>query len=158
MKSSITKYRTPLLILLLAAAVFAVYSNILHAPFVFDDRMYIVENGEIRGLSGLWPLSGTRYVAYLSFALNYSLGGLDPFGYHLVNIVIHIFNSILVYSLVALTFRTPLLKGSTEARPNLPFFAGALSAFIFAMHPVQTEAVTYISPSLASCHFSLRSS
>ena len=150
MKSSITKYKTPLLILLLAAAVFAVYSNILHAPFVFDDRMYIVENGEIRGLSGLWPPSGTRYVAYLSFALNYTLGGLNPFGYHLVNIVIHIFNSILVYALVALTFRTPVLKESAAARPNLPFFACALSVFIFALHPVQTESITYITQRFAS--------
>jgi len=150
MKEAATKYRTHAIVLLLAAAIFAVYSNILNAPFVLDDRMYIVENGEIRGLSGLWPPAGTRYVAYLTFALNYSMGGLDPFGYHLVNIVIHIFNSILVYSLVALTFRTPLLKGTAAARPNLPFFAGALSAFIFAMHPVQTEAVTYVSQRFAS--------
>lgn len=150
MKSFIANYKTPVLVLLLAAAVFAVYSNILHAPFVLDDRMYIVENSELRGLSSLWPVSGTRYVAYLSFALNYGIGGLDPFGFHLVNVVIHIINSILVYALVALTFRTPLFTKAAQSKPDLPFFAGAFSAFFFALHPVQTESITYVTQRFAS--------
>ncbi len=117
-----------------------IYSNTIQAPFVFDDGINIVENQSIRDLGGFWPPSGSRYLGILSFALNYHFHGLDVSGYHLVNIVIHILNAILVYWLLSLTIQLPLFKWSGSKIFLFPF----LSAVIFLVHPVQTQAVTYI--------------
>lgn len=135
----------------LAAAVIAAYWKAFGAPFILDDRMYIVENGLLRDLSNLWPPSGTRYVGYLSFALNYSVHGLSVFGFHAVNIAIHLANSLLVFLLVRLTFETPWFKRAMPGeREPAGTAAAALTALVFALHPVQTEAVTYISQRFAS--------
>src|SRR5438045_3911055 len=78
-----------------------IYSNTLSASFQYDDISNIVQNPGIRNFSSL-PLSGSRYVGFLSFALNYHFGGLNVSGYHLVNLLIHISNGFLVYSLILL--------------------------------------------------------
>lgn len=128
-----------LLFLVLLGAV--LYSNILHAPFVFDDYSSIVDNETIKNLQlSLSDLSNNRYLPNLSFALNYSLGELRPFGYHLINNLIHIINALLLYYLVILTFQTPHMAGS---RLSAQFIAFS-SAFIFVAHPIQTQAVTYL--------------
>jgi hypothetical protein len=87
-----------------------VYSNTFHGPFLFDDLDYIVNNPVIRNPGNFLDISGTRYVAHLSFALNYRIGGYNPLGYHLVNTAIHIINGLLVLSLVTLTFKTPQME------------------------------------------------
>ncbi len=118
-----------------------IYSNIIHAPFVFDDHSFIKENDSVQFISKvLNNISHNRYLPLLSFAVNYAIGGLSPFGYHLVNNLIHVINAMLVYYFIVLTFRTPLmagLKGSAQ-------FIAFSSAFIFVAHPIQTQAVTYI--------------
>jgi tetratricopeptide (TPR) repeat protein len=97
------------------------YSNTFNAPFQWDEEHFIVENPIIKdlnyflepskaeGLELYGALKG-RYIGYLTFALNYKIHGLDVRGYHIFNISIHIMNAMLVYFLVALTFRTPFLK------------------------------------------------
>ena len=55
----------------------------------------------------------SRFVGYLSFALNYHFGGVDVKGYHLANLFIHIANALLVYFFVKLTFKTPYFSGET---------------------------------------------
>src|SRR3989338_549737 len=80
----------------------AIYSNTLSSPFVFDDTDSIEYNYKIRDLSNFYNLSGTRYIGFLSFALNYHFGGLNVFCYHIVNIIIHIINGLLVYYLILL--------------------------------------------------------
>jgi len=128
-----------LLFLVLLGA--ALYSNILHAPFVFDDYSSIVDNEAIKSLKlSLSDLSNNRYLPNLSFALNYRLGELRPFGYHLINNLIHIINALLLYYFVTLTFKTPFMSGS---RLSAQFIAFS-SAFIFVAHPIQTQAVTYL--------------
>lgn len=123
------------------------YSNSLHGPFVFDDRQHIRDNPLIRDLGRVLDASGyreqpTRYLAYLTFALNYQLGGLEPFGFHVVNLAIHLLCAAAVYGLVALTFRTPRLERSAVApwRREIAFAA----ALLFVAHPLQTQAVTYV--------------
>lgn len=138
MLSSMLKRLITLFILTVLGLI--IYSNTLQAPFVFDDGIRIVENQDIRDLGGFWPPSGWRYIGTLSFALNYYFNGLDVAGYHLVNIVIHIFNATLVYWLVSLTIQLPLLNWSGRRRFLFPF----ATAVIFLIHPVQTQAVTYI--------------
>src|SRR2546422_3151410 len=61
-----------------------IYSKTFAAPFHFDDRFFIVENPGIKNFSSLL-LSGSRYVGFLSFAINYHFARLNVFGYHLVN-------------------------------------------------------------------------
>lgn len=117
-----------------------IYSNTIQAPFVFDDGIRIVENQDIRDLAGsFWPPFGWRYIGVLSFALNYHFSGLDVTGYHIVNIAIHILNTALVYWLVSLTLQLPLLNWR-RGRFMFPLAA----ALMFLIHPVQTQAVTYI--------------
>jgi tetratricopeptide (TPR) repeat protein len=135
------------------------YSNTLGASFHFDDGYNIVENQLIRDLQyyvspskadGFYLSNWfrSRYVGFLSFALNYRLHGLDTRGYQIVNIAIHIINALLVYLLVLLTFRTPRMQdsGLVHYRNHIALF----SALLFVCHPVQTQAVTYISQRFAS--------
>ncbi|MFH1954845.1 MAG: tetratricopeptide repeat protein [Pseudomonadota bacterium] len=79
-----------------------VYSNIYRAPFVFDDLQQIDENVKIRDLSECFSprqLFSPRPLVELTFALNYQFGELNVFGYHLVNVLIHVINGFLVYFL-----------------------------------------------------------
>ncbi|MEE9614478.1 MAG: tetratricopeptide repeat protein [Thermodesulfobacteriota bacterium] len=143
------KYAPLAAIFLITATALLIYSNALHGPFLVDDEMYVKENRTIRSLWKFLDISGTRYVAFLSFALNYKLGGLDVFGYHLVNVAIHVVNGLLVWWLVVLTFRTPALSKAGEDR-RLSYFIALGAALIFISHPVQTQAVTYITQRFAS--------
>ncbi len=128
------------------------YSNALGGAFVFDDVRQIRDNPIIRDLGSFLPgrYAGlpNRYVAYLTFALNYRLGGLATAGYHLVNVVIHVANALLVYALVRLTFRTPRLKASALARSSRAI--AAVAAALFVAHPLQTQAVSYVAQRLTS--------
>ncbi len=130
-------------VLMISAATVLVYSNTFDASFHLDDELNIINNQGVRDLRSLWPPSGTRLLGFLSFALNYRFGGVEVFGYHLVNVLIHLCNALLLYWLTASTLRTPLLRRAEQGsvlRRHLPLTAGLL----FAVHPIQTQAVTYI--------------
>lgn len=145
------------------------YINTFDVPYQFDDFANISENPLIRNLDNFitgskgYDYNPRRYIGYLTFALNYYLGGPGVTGYHVVNLSIHILNSILVYFFVTLTFRTPYfsawdighsagskklnrLNSVPHAPGALPFapFVALFSALLFVAHPVQTQAVTYI--------------
>jgi protein O-mannosyl-transferase len=142
---------------LIAAVAGAVYSNTLHVPFVFDDKMNIVDNPfvliKVLSWERLWqlvtnPFEGSlRLFAYLTFALNYYFGDLDPFGFHLVNLFVHIAAGCLVYTLVLLTLNLPSLR---ERYGAISFKAALFTGLLFVAHPVQTQAVTYIVQRMAS--------
>ena len=118
-----------------------IYSNILYAPFVYDDRGTIVENETIKNLSkSFTDISNNRYIGLLSFAFNYAIGGLNVLGYHLVNNLVHIINAFLVYWLVIVLFKTPKMATSTLSKE----FIAISASFIFISHPIHTQAVTYI--------------
>jgi tetratricopeptide (TPR) repeat protein len=136
-----------------------IYSNTFNVPFQWDDITHIVENLIIKDLGYFTNLSWAkdfelkgalmpRFVGYLTFALNYRLHGLDVTGFHVVNLAIHIFNALLIYFLVVLTFRTPLLSGSSLLKHRR--YIALFSALLFVSHPVQTQAVTYIVQRFAS--------
>ncbi len=119
------------------------YFNTLHVPFLFDDRFHIVENTLIRQLWPPWPylLHSSRPVVYLSVALNYAIGGLDPLGYHLFNAAVHVAAALVLYGILRRTF----LSGRLRERfgPPANWLAGFI-ALIWLVHPIQTESVTYI--------------
>src|SRR6185503_14617809 len=122
-----------------------IYANTLKAPFVYDDEPFIVYNTNIKDLGNLpaiWHAAAvpSRFISFLSFALNYHFHGLDVAGYHLVNIGIHLINALLVYWLMLLTLR------GHEARRML----AAAIALLFLTHPIQTQAVTYITQRFTS--------
>ncbi len=135
--------------LVIAVATVLAYSNTFNASFHLDDLPNIVRNESLRDLRNQWPPSGTRWLGTLSFALNYRLGGLDVFGYHLVNLLIHVCNGLLVFWLLGTTLRTPTMRRAETGslvRRYLPLAAGVF----FVVHPVQTQAVTYIVQRYAS--------
>lgn len=138
---------------ILLAALLA-YANSFGCELVFDDWSSIRDNPHIRDLGNYAPGGAgyrsqpNRWVGYVSFALNYAVGGLDVSGYHVVNLVIHAVNALLLYALVVLTFRTERLARSTlaDASPAIALAA----ALLFATHPLQSQAVTYVAQRFAS--------
>jgi Flp pilus assembly protein TadD len=160
-------------VLIIVIVGFLAYSNTFHSPFQWDEADFISGNPIIRNLNyftdisraeGLPVYDGfkSRYIGYLTFALNYRLDGFDVTGYHIVNLAIHIINGILVYLLVLLTFRTPyflppfppLAKGGTKEGSLFTIHYSRLFALavalLFVVHPIQTEAVTYVFQRMAS--------
>src|SRR3972149_2995556 len=143
------KYSHVIVPIIIAITTLVIYSNTFSVPFLFDDTPNITENHKIRFLSRFLSFSGTRYIGELSFALNYYFGKLDVFGYHLVNIIIHITNGILVWWLVNLIFKTPVMRRAVIS-PRSGIFIALTASLIFISHPIQTQAVTYTVQRLAS--------
>jgi protein O-mannosyl-transferase len=114
-----------------------IYSPALHGPFVLDDRAlpYMVptiEGAPLRAWIGVRPL------LMFTFWLNYQSGGIDPFGYHLVNVLLHFLGSVVVSLIAARLLSWVNVDG--PKRDVLAVLAGAL----FLVHPVQTESVAYV--------------
>jgi protein O-mannosyl-transferase len=138
-----------------------IYSNTFNSPFVFDDTVNIEKNDALRNFSALFdenlaaridPVLGSgfssRIVGYSTFTINYMLHGTDVRGYHIFNLLIHLLNVLLVYALVRLTFCTPSMKNSVANdgafSPQSISSIAVFCAILFAVHPLQTQAVTYI--------------
>jgi tetratricopeptide (TPR) repeat protein len=143
------RYGPAAALVIIAVTTLLIYSITFSYPFLFDDKRYILDNPWIRDPGNLFDITGTRYMAYLSFVLNYLAGGYNPLGYHLVNTAIHIINGTLVFWLVTLTFKTPVM-GRARVNQQIAGLIALSSALIFVSHPVQTQAVTYITQRLAS--------
>lgn len=124
-----------------------IYANVLHAPFLFDDRGTITENEKVKQLQqAFFDISNSRYVGILSFSLNYSFGGLHVFGYHLVNNLIHAANALLIFYLIVTMLQTPMMEEGIRSRE----IAALIAAFLFIAHPALTQAVSYISQRFTS--------
>ncbi len=140
------------------AAAFAIYFPGLSGPFVFDDWVNIVNNdGTAIPRLGLTELSGAassgisgpfgRPLASITFALNYYFAGgfNNTFEFKLTNLVIHIFNTVLVYWLLHL-----LLKTSASVKAWTTFDAGqrlwiaGMATALWALHPIQLTSVLYV--------------
>ena len=141
--------RETLLLSLLAIVVILIYADTLTSPFIFDDLNNIHHNPHIRipSLSlenllwaGYHSPEGRRPIANISFALNYYVNGYNPVGYHAVNIVIHIACGIFLFFLAKATLQTPALRSRYEKFGWIPFMA----AFIWLVHPLQTQSVSYV--------------
>lgn len=137
----------PALIIVIAGII--VYSNTLGCGFYFDDGFNIVENFYIKKFfhpSLIWQYNPSRFVTYYTLSFNYMLGGLNAAGYHVVNIIIHITTALLIYVLAKKTIRLAYKEATDRFTETASLFAGLL----FAVHPVQTQAVTYIIQRAAS--------
>lgn len=130
------------LILLLAFAVNAFYLR--NDSFFGDDYNFIINNIYIRSLRNIPAFFTTlaagssfrgtqvsyRPITTATFALNYYLGAFDPFGYHVFNLLVHLFNIVMVYLIVRHITRQDFLALAT--------------ALVFGLHPINSEVVNYI--------------
>lgn len=127
--------------------VFIVYFNSLNNKFVFDDQFLVVNNPFIKSFKFLpdifkndifrytelvsSPVSQRyRPIQILTYAMDYKLWKLNPIGFHLTNILIHLLNGILTYYLLRSVFNEQIAK---------------ISGILFLVHPIHTSAVSYIS-------------
>src|SRR5574337_732285 len=129
-------------VLLLAFAVNAFYLR--NDSFFGDDYNFIINNLYIRSLRNIPSFfttlaAGSSYrgtqVSYrpittATFALNYYLGGFDPLGYHIFNLLVHLFNIVMVFLIVRRISRRD--------------FLALAAALIFGLHPINSEVVHYI--------------
>jgi hypothetical protein len=120
---------------LLLAVTALVYSPSLRGGFLWDDDAYIGRNQELTNAAGLrriWltPGSTQQYypLTFTTFWIEYHLWGLRPIGYHLVNVLLHVVNAMLVW--VLLEF--------------LGVSGAWIAAWLFALHPVQVESVAWM--------------
>lgn len=146
---------------IVAAAALA-YAGSFAGPFVFDDGTSIPQNPTIRHLWPPWapfltPRGGGltvsgRPLLNWSFAVNYAIGGNTVFGYHAVNWIIHVLAALTLFGIV----RWAIARAGTAGAP--PTALAAAIAALWAVHPLTTEAVTYIvqrAESLASLFYLL---
>jgi len=121
----------------------AVYANGLQGPFVLDDVPQIRENVRIRSLWPIGPiLTGSeRPIAELSFAVNYAIHGFEVLGYHLGNLIVHLGCALLLWGIARRALRSDRM--ASRYGPAADRLAFAIAA-LWAVHPLQTQAVTYI--------------
>ncbi|MFH1955120.1 MAG: tetratricopeptide repeat protein [Pseudomonadota bacterium] len=140
--------------------IFSIYGNSLDCSWQLDDFANITNNKglhlkelSLKNLKGAMfsdpgrPGTPYRPVACLSFALNYYFSGLDVLGFHLVNIFIHILSAIFLYLFILHTLHLPGLEIKYASRSHA---IALLAAILWAINPVQTQAVTYIVQRMSS--------
>ncbi|MEJ2640633.1 MAG: hypothetical protein P8010_13750, partial [Desulfosarcinaceae bacterium] len=147
---------------LMVALIFIVYANSFEASWHFDDYHNIVFNSKLH-LSDLKVSSLIdtlfadpfvqdklyRPIACLTFGLNWYAGQDNVFGYHVVNLLIHCLSAILLMQTMLLLFRTPILSKCYPSG-EAPYCIALLAATLWAVHPIQTQAVTYIVQRMAA--------
>ena len=142
-----TDGRTRIAVSLLVAAIVFVYGNSLSAPFQFDDYAALENESVRQSLPHVAPTPqlgvqvAGRPIVRLSFALNYALGGVEVTGYHVVNIAVHAVCTLLFFFLL----RGALTRWAPDKWRARAFSVALWSALIWALHPLNTGTVTYIS-------------
>ena len=133
-----------------------IYGNSFHGEWHFDDKENIVNNINVHLKSLSWPdtkntfyFNGnmSRPFSRLSFALNYYFGGLNVFGYHLVNIVIHYISAVFLFLFIYKTLKLPILR---EPYSKYAYSIALMATFLWATNPVQVLAVSCIVQRMAS--------
>ncbi|ACL06498.1 Tetratricopeptide TPR_2 repeat protein [Desulfatibacillum aliphaticivorans] len=137
-----------------------VYSNTFHGVFVFDDNTRIVKNEYIRmerldfesitdsfrdeqtGAFRLW-----RPLAFLTFALNYYAGGLEPTGFHAFNLSVHFLAAWFLFLFIRAMLNLPMLR---DKYGELSYPLALLTSVFWAVHPIQVTSVTYVVQRMAS--------
>lgn len=162
-------------IIIVAAVSFAVYFNALSNNFVYDDVYQVTENQWITDIKYIpdifsksvwgfqkWASSSNYYrpMMHLMYMMSYYIFGLKPLGFHLVNILFHVANSVLVFLIISKLFGEKEKGGNTLHLLDSSFAGGAahggrftihdslfpafIAALLFAVHPIHTEAVTWV--------------
>lgn len=137
-------------LLLIFGVIVLCYAHTLDVPFYLDDNGSLRNNPAIQSgdLGILWNTYAARIVGYITFAVDYSLHGYAVTGYHLVNIGIHVLATLFVFLVSRTLLRTPVMSARHDKSATI--WLPLLAALLFAVHPLQTQAVTYIVQRLAS--------
>lgn len=150
-----------LIVLLAVGFTILIYSNSFKGAWQYDDVTNIVENDAVHLTALTWnglkhaiyasPISGKTHIqrplAFLSFALNYRMGGLNVCGFHLVNLLVHVTSAVILFKFILLVLRAPLLVNRYGEHA---FMVAFVSSVVWATHPIQVTAVTYIVQRMAS--------
>jgi tetratricopeptide (TPR) repeat protein len=147
-------------VLSLAIILLAIYGNSFDCSWQFDDIPNITENPNLHLEEITWqtirqslfadrnnPSFPYRPVACFTIALNYYFGGKDVFGYHAVNLVIHWLSAIFLFLFIYHTLNLPKLK---QKYADSAYGLALLGTVLWAINPVQVQAVTYIVQRMAS--------
>ncbi|MBI4719290.1 MAG: tetratricopeptide repeat protein [Planctomycetes bacterium] len=133
------------------AAVLVAYHSSFAGVFLFDEDRFIVNNQAIRQLwpPGGWLRSSQRPVVELTLAINYALGGLNPWGYHAVNVGVHALAALALFGVVRRTLVRAMGPGGggvpgARAGAGPATWLGLSVALLWAVHPLQTQSVTYV--------------
>ena len=133
--------------LIVVLSCLAAYANSFAGQFVFDDVHEIERNPSLRSLLPPWDAMfighkmPARPLPYLTFAINFWVSGKNPASYHAVNLLIHILASLALFDLVRSTLTSPRLRDRFAQR-SVPI--ALVIAAVWACHPLQTQAVTYV--------------
>jgi tetratricopeptide (TPR) repeat protein len=125
---------------ILAAVVALAWSNGLHGEFTYDDKVEVIGNRTIRVLDNHWAILSYNFARPLliaTYALNFHFSGFEPFAYHVVDVALQIVNAGLVLLLVS-------EAGALLGRGPAALRAALVVAGIWALHPLSTEAVSYV--------------
>ncbi len=133
---------------LLSIVTLLVYSNTFNVPFQFDDIYHIVQKDNIKtfstfGKMSFWTNIGQRPLPMLTLAINYHWGDINVIGYHIFNLIFHITTGWIIYLLILEILSLPTLASYKRIVANKRYFA-LLASFLFLVHPMQTQAVTYV--------------
>lgn len=134
----------------LGVALLAAYANSFGVPFLMDDDGAVLKNPSVWNLTDLgavlWPPEGMttagRPLLNLSFAINHALGGESVFGYHAVNLLVHLLAGLTLFGVVRRTLVSPRLAPATQ---DAAWTLALVAALWWTLHPLQTASVTYIS-------------
>jgi len=140
--------------LVLFLATFAIFSRVLLADFVqWDDDISVYQNPHIQGLDWArlrWMFTDADYalrykpLTWLTYALIYQVGGLHPFGYHLANLLLHCFNTVLAFLVVRRLLAAGIAAQQANealAEATLPAAAGVL---FWTLNPLRVEPVARV--------------
>lgn len=131
--------------LILTALVAIAYSNTLNHAFQYDDLTQILKKPWVRAMEKIPEFISNpmiRPVVILSFNLNHAISGFEVWSYHVFNIIVHIGVVLMLYRLVLLTGRGTL---AADTVPPAYKRMALIAAALFALHPLNTQTVTYIS-------------
>jgi hypothetical protein len=147
-----TTARTPNPLLrpaLIVVVGFLAYHNSFSGVFLFDDQYAILTNPWVTQPRATLESSTppARFLAYVTLAVNYELGGKDTWGYHLGNLIIHLLAALVLYQLVRSTLQFP--RGGSHP-PGVAANLACASALLWVCHPLTTQAVTYITQRMES--------
>ncbi|UCF80473.1 MAG: tetratricopeptide repeat protein, partial [Acidobacteriota bacterium] len=147
----------PLVLVLLPLLI---YANSLNNAFHYDDFHSLVDNPHVRELKNIPSFFAStrttslraekghyRPVLFSTYALSYALGGYDydPRMFRVFNLVFHILNGLLVFAVFRSILRSPASSGTEDGRLFGNTAAAFFAALLFAVHPLNTESVNYIS-------------